>query len=257
MTLTTRLAIAMILLVAIAVSAVGWLGYRNLEQEVLPRVLDRTETHARLVAFDLESHVRGARGDVAGFRAAAALNGLIRARMAGGIDPVDGLSEKTWHDRQAERLVAELQAKPEYAQFRIIGVEDGGRELIRADRSGPNGAVRLVPDAELQQKGDRPYFKETLRLPAGEIYVSTLDLNQEQGSVETPYLPTLRIATPLYRPDGKPFGITVVNVDMRPALDRIRAAVRQGGAIYAVGKRGDYLVHPDRTREFGSDLGKP
>src|SRR5438105_7347321 len=131
MTLTTRLAIAMILLVAIAVSAVGWLGYRDLEQEVLPRILDRTETHSRLVAFDLESHVRGARGDIAGFRSAAALNGLIRARMAGGIDPVDGLSEKTWHDRMVERLLAELEAKPAYAQFRIIGVEDGGRELIR------------------------------------------------------------------------------------------------------------------------------
>ena len=164
MTLTARLAIAMILLVAIAVSAVGWLGYRDLEQEILPRVLDRTETHARLVASDLESHVRSARGDIAGFRAAAALNGLVRARTAGGIDPVDGLSEKTWHDRHAERLLAELEAKPAYAQFRIIGVENGGRELVRVDRSGPNGAVRLVPEAELQQKGDRSYFKDAIGL---------------------------------------------------------------------------------------------
>src|ERR1043165_2893369 len=209
MTLTARLAIAMILLVAIAVSAVGWLSYRNLEQEVLPRVLDRTETHARLVAFDMESHVRGARGDIAGFRSAAALNGLIRARTAGGVDPIDGLSERTWHDRQIERLVAELEAKPAYAQFRIIGVEDGGRELIRVDRSGPNGSIRVVPDAELQQKGDRPYFQETIGLPVGTIYVSALNLNREHGAVERPLVPTLRIAPPLQRPDGKPFGIVI------------------------------------------------
>ena len=44
MTLTTRLAIAMIALVAVAVSAVGWLSYRSLEQALLPRVLDRIET---------------------------------------------------------------------------------------------------------------------------------------------------------------------------------------------------------------------
>src|SRR5216683_6522182 len=99
MTLTTRLAIAMILLVAIAVSAVGWLSYRNVERQILPRVLDRTEAHSRLVAFDLESHVRGARGDIAGFRSAAALNGLIRSHVAGGNDPLDGLSERTWRDR--------------------------------------------------------------------------------------------------------------------------------------------------------------
>ena len=255
MTLTTRLAIAMILLVAIAVSAVGWLAYRDLEKEFLPRVLDRMGNHSRLVAFDLESDVRSARGDIAGFRSAAALNGLIRARTAGGIDPVDGLSEKTWHDRMAERLIAELEAKPAYLQFRIIGVEGGGRELIRVDRSGPNGAVRLVPEAELQQKGDRRYFKETIGLRPAEIHVSPLGLNQEHGAVARPYLPTLRIATPLHRPDGKPFGIAIVNVDMRPALDRVRASVRQGGAIYAVGKRGDYFVHPDPAREFASDLG--
>src|SRR5450755_2664834 len=102
MTLATRLAIAMILLVTIAVTAVGWLSNRSLEQAILPRVLDRIETHSRLVAAELESYVAGARGDIAGFRSAAALNGLIRAHLAGGIDPVDGVSEKTWHERIAE-----------------------------------------------------------------------------------------------------------------------------------------------------------
>ena len=61
MTLTTRLAIAMILLVAIAVSAVGWLSYRSLEQALLPGVLDRIETHSKLVAAHLQSYVGGAR----------------------------------------------------------------------------------------------------------------------------------------------------------------------------------------------------
>lgn len=257
MTLTTRLAVAMIALVAIAVTAVGWLSYRSLEQQILPRVLDRTETHSRLVAFDLESHVRGARGDIAGFRSAAALNGLIRSHVAGGKDPLDGLSERTWRDRIAERLLAELEAKPAYAQFRIIGIEDDGREMVRVDRSGPNGTVRLVPDAELQRKGERPYFKDTIGLAANEVSVSPLNLNQENGVIETPYVPTLRIATPLRTPDGKPFGIVIVNIDMRPAFDRVRASVRQGGGIYVVGSRGDYLVHPDRSREFGSDLGRP
>jgi PAS domain S-box-containing protein len=257
MTLTTRLAVAMILLVAIAVTAVGWLSYRNIQQALLPRILERIEAHSSLVATDLQSYVRGARGDIAGFRAAAALNGLIRARLAGGIDPVDGLSEKAWHDRFAQRLLAELTAKPAYAQFRIIGIEDGGREIIRVDRSGPNQSIRLVPDAELQRKGDRGYFKDTIRLPANETYVSALDLNQEHGAIEVPHVPTLRVSTPLMGPDGKPFGIAVINIDMRPAFDRVRTAMRQGGEIYVVNKRGDYLVHPDRAREFGSELGTP
>ncbi len=257
MTLTARLALAMILLVAIAVSAVGWLSYRSLEQALLPRILDRIETHSKLVASDLQSHVRGARGDIAGFRSAVAINGLIRAHQAGGIDPVDGLSETTWRERIAARLLAELEAKPAYAQFRIIGIENGGREMVRADRSGPNRTIRLVPDSELQQKGDRAYFRETISLPANQIYVSAIDLNQENGVIETPHVPTLRIGTTLHGSDGKPFGIVIINVDMRPAFDRVRSSVRAGGQIYVVNKSGEYLVHPDTAREFGSQTGKP
>jgi len=257
MTLTTRLAVAMIALVAIAVSAVGWLSYHNLEQMIPPRVLDRIETHSRLVATDLQSHVRNAPADIASFRYAAALNGLIRGHLAGGIDPIDGVSEKTWHQRIAERLSAELDAKPAYAQFRILGIENDGREIVRVDRSGPNGAVRIVPEAELQRKGDQAYFKDTIKLGAGEIHVSALDLNQENGIIETPHIPTLRVATPVFAPNGNPFGIIIVNVDMRPAFDRVRSSVRQGGKIYVVNKRGDDLVHPDAAREFGSELGAP
>src|ERR1700704_2991218 len=95
MTLTTRLAIAMILLVTIAVTAVGWLSYRSLEQALLPRVLDRIETHSRLGGAELGSEGGGAPGDIGGLRSSAAVNGLIRAHLAGGIDPVDGVSEKT------------------------------------------------------------------------------------------------------------------------------------------------------------------
>jgi PAS domain S-box-containing protein len=257
MTLTTRLAIAMILLVAVAVSAVGWLSYRSLEQALLPRVLDRIETHSQLVANDLRSYVRGARADIASFRSSAAANGMVRARLNGGIDPVDHVPEATWRERLLTRLVAELRAKPAYSKFRLIGVEDGQREIVRVDRSGPNGQIRIVPDAELQQKGDRPFFNEALKQRPDEAYVSSIDLNQDNGAIETPHVPTLRVATPVVAPDGKPFGIFIINVDMRPAFERLRSSARQGGTIYAVNARGDYLVHPDRAREFGSDLGTP
>jgi hypothetical protein len=154
MTLTTRLAIAMIMLVAIAVSAVGWLSYHSLEQALLPRVLDRIEAHSQLVASELQSYVRGARSDVATFEANAAAHGMVTARFNGGIDPVDHVSEAAWRQRLLKRLVADLAAKPAYSQFRYIGVDDGQREIARVDRSGPNGEIRIVPDAELQRKGD-------------------------------------------------------------------------------------------------------
>ncbi len=155
------------MLVAIAVSAVGWLSYRNLEQALLPRVLDRIESHSQLIAAELQSYARGARADVAGFRASAAARGMVLARLNGGMDPVDHLTEATWRERLLTRLVAELEAKPAYSKFRLIGVEDGQREIVRVDRYGPNGAIRVVPDAELQQKADRPLRRRHAETAAG------------------------------------------------------------------------------------------
>ena len=257
MTLATKLVLAMILLVAAAVSAVGWLSYRSLEQALLPRVLDRIDTHSRLVAADLQAYVRGARADVATFGERAAANGSVTAHFNGGVDPVDHLSEAAWRERLIRRIVADVGAKPAYARFSFIGVEDGGREILRVDRSGPNGTVRRVPDAELRREGDRSYFQDTIKLGRDEIYVSPIELNQENGVIETPEVPTLRVAAPVFAPDGKPFGIAVVNLDMRGAFDRIRGSVRPGELIYVVGEDGEYLVHPDRAREFGGQHGRP
>ena len=257
MTLATRLAVAMILLVAVTVAAVGWLGYRNITQAVIPRVLERVEAQSRLLASNLESYVAGARGDLTGYRSAAAINGLIRAHIGGGIDALDGVSEQTWRDRIAARLAAEIEAKPSYGQFRIIGVDDDQRELVRVDRSGPNGTARIIPNSELEHKSDRAYFRETIRLAPGEIYVSPIDLATQRGGTTELHIPTLRVATPLFAPDGKPFGIIIANIDMRPALDRVRSTASSGGEIFVVNARGDYLVHPDRAREFGSLRGRP
>ena len=119
MTLTTRLAIAMIALVAIAVSAVGWLNYRNLEQALLLRARDRIETHSRQVATDLEYYAASATGDVdrLSFGGGAA---RIGPRPQGGRHRSDRRRlRKTWRDRLASRLAAELEAKPTYAMVRL------------------------------------------------------------------------------------------------------------------------------------------
>jgi len=254
MTLTTRLAIAMILLVAIAVSAVGWLSYRQLEQGLLPRVLDRLETHSRLVATDLESAARNAPGDIIIFRDLAAVGGMMRARLNGGMDPVNATTEAVWHERLANRLSALLAIKPAYIQMRFIGVDDGGREIVRIDRLGPDGALRAVADSELRQVGDAAWFRESIKLASGAIYVSRIERHEENGRIAEPEVPTLRVATPIFN-DGKIYGIVAIDIDMGPALDRVRKSPRPSEAVYVVDAYGGYLVHPDRWREFGWQKG--
>ena len=57
-------------------------------------------------------------------------------------------------------------------------------------------------------------------------------------------------------PDGRPFGIVVINVDLGAEFARIRAARRPDSQIFVVNERGDYLFHPDQSREFGFAFAK-
>ena len=175
MRLSTRLTVAMVALVLLTAIAIGLLTYRNIETAVLPRALDRLDLQVELLATNLENSVVGARADTIGFRSAVGVDGLIAASL--GSEPVNGLTFDQWRARIARRFAAELRAKPLYHQFRIIGVADGGREIVRVDRSGDEGAVRIVPAHELQQKGDRGYFQAAIRLAEDEVFVSPIELN--------------------------------------------------------------------------------
>jgi len=257
MRLSTRLALAMVGLVLFTALAVGFLTYRSLEAEIVPRALGGIETRARLLADEFEERAQRLVDDFPGFRAGIALNGVLRARLSGGIDPFDGVTEETWRRRLAERYVAELAAKPDYYQIRVIGIEDGGREIVRVDRSSKDGTLRVALDSELQRKGDREYFKQAIGLRAGEIYISPIELDREYGAIEVPNVPVLRVATPLHTSDSRLFGILVVNLDMRPVFEQVRSGGRRGGKVYVVDSRGNYLVHPDPSREFGFEFGSP
>ena len=246
----------MIALVAITLTAVGWLSYRSLEQAILPRVLERIEAHSRLAAYELESPVQTGRGDIAAFRGLPPVTGVMRARLNGGIDPANGVTEALWRERLEARLVTQMPLRPTHS-LRLVGIEDQGREIVRVDQSGPGGAVRVVPAAELRQVGDAPFFRDTINLTANEVYVSPVDLNEENGIIDNPPVPTMRIAMPMLAPDGQPLGIVVATADMRPALERVRSSPRRGEMVYVVDARGNYLIHPDRTREFGSQRAMP
>ena len=119
------------------------------------------------------------------------------------------------------------------------------------DRSGPGHAIRVVPDAELQQFGLEEFFRESVNLPEGAVYISPIDLLREHGVIATPNIPVLRAATPVHAPDGRPFGIIIINVDMRKVFSGIRADNDDGNQMYVVNQDGDYLVHPDAGHEFG------
>jgi len=124
----------------------------------------------------------------------------------------------------AAQYLAFVKHRRQYDKVRFIDVE--GRERVRADRLG--GTPRIVPAHELQDKSDRPFVTAALNVAAGEIYISPFDLNVENGVIEQPIKPTIRVATPVLDDGGRKRGIVVLNYLGEAILSRVRALSTEG-----------------------------
>ncbi len=121
--------------------------------------------------------------------------------------------------RHAElSLFALAQSHVDYMQLRYI--DASGQEQIRVDRTGDR--VEVVSGSDLQNKSSRAYFQHSVNLDRGEIFVSELDLNVEQGAVQVPWHPTLRIATPIFAESGERTGVVVLNISTAGIIGQIQ-----------------------------------
>ena len=66
-------------------------------------------------------------------------------------------------------------AKEKLIHEQIRYIDTDGNEIVRIQREQER--AEIVSDSTLQNKSERYYFRETLPLDDGEIYISPLDLN--------------------------------------------------------------------------------
>ncbi len=100
-----------------------------------------------------------------------------------------------------------LSNKTEIDQIRLLDAK--GREIVRAENYKEK--VTLIPKEKLQDKSNSYYFKDSCALKDGQVYISPMDLNIENGKVEIPHKPVIRFTTPIYSQKGEYKGILVVN----------------------------------------------
>ncbi len=212
------------------------------------------DERARVNAAHLQRSIGDMRGKVLFFAKTVSTAGLIRAAANRGVDAEGKSSYEDWVKRIQADFMAFCETNPDVYQMRVIGMADGGRELVRVDYR--DGRATATPPEQLQRKGDRDYFRAIANLKQGEVYLSDINLNVEHGKVEVPHVRTARAGTPLFFPDGRLFGMVVVNMNVGPLLDRVADDAPPAARTYLANDAGDYLIHPDAARTFGFDLGK-
>ena len=143
----------------IAAVVVGFLVYNN---DKLARLnFFRTEQHSSvLISKDILSD------DISGFvRNAKFYIEVMQTKnlfdTSGNIDP----------QIKAELTKMFLLSSDTFKRYdRIRVLDNDGMEVIRVDYH--NGGSAVVSDAELQDKADRYYFTETIKLEPGKVFVS-------------------------------------------------------------------------------------
>jgi len=203
----------------------------------------------------LESRFVGMRNDLSMLVGIPSIPGYIRATSNGGIDPAHGESTEKWLQRMSTIFYALIRSHPDYLQIRFIGVADGGREIVRVDQR--DGLTWRTPAADLQSKGHNEYFKETTKLGTGQYHASSVTLNREQGVIEMPARPMVRMSTPVRDPDGALIGIMVINASFVHWTNDLASQSQNNLNGYLVNANGDFLWHPDKKRTFGFELGHP
>ncbi len=147
----------------------------------------------------------------------------------------------------AEALRSAIFANSAAFQARWLSLE--GQELMRFDRDA--GVVSQVPEQELQDKSNRDYFRSMLDLEVGQIYISEFNLNVEQGSIEVPFRPTVRIGV------RAPQGYILANLILTDLFALIRTSNYSLHETWLVNAEGDWLIAPQQSLEWGFQLGEP
>ncbi len=222
---------------------------------------DLAAERSRSLAREVEILLLGFSNDVLAISETPPIKGLARARL----NPVtlnnetiffdeEGTSTyEQWQDRLIAIMIA-FAANPAYAQLRYL--DEAGMELVRVNSEA--GKASIVLDVDLQNKADRDYFIETMKLQAGQVYISPLNLNRESGEIEVPYRPVVRYATPVFDAQGNRRGIIILNVNATSFLAPIGDDMdmeMSGQFSMLADAEGYYLAHPEENKLWGFDLG--
>jgi PAS domain S-box-containing protein len=144
-------------------------------------------------------------------------------------------------------LLALVRRRPDYVQVRFLAAD--GREVVRVERSadGP----RIVPASALQDKSKRDYFVQTLRLGEGEILISPMELNVERGVPQRPFVPVVRLSTPLQDEAGQTRGIVVLNTHGSRFLRAFKPSPEKSGVQRMIVNADGYWLRHRPEVEWG------
>ena len=244
-----RLIIAFMAVAFIPIIIVGSLSYQRAGSSLKAEAYSELEQEAILLDRDLQTFLEQFSSDIGVLSDTPAVQAIIRAKDNDGIDPVDDDPYEVWVDRLTQTFRANVKNKHSYKQIRYI--DEHGDEVVRVESI--NGRVENVTGTEhLSNTRSEPYFNSTRGLSVGDVHISEMALNRNNGVLEVPHEPIIHFSTPIHDTSGQFRGILTSSVFGESVLHQLES---ERGEIYLTNQDGEYLLNPDKTKTFGFEKG--
>ena len=104
--------------------------------------------------------------------------------------------------------------------YQLRFLDSNGNEKIRFERDNISSPVIKIEDKDLQNKASRYYFNEIKNVKKDTIWFSRVDLNEEYGKIEKPFIPTLRMGVPIYYNEVFK-GVLIMNVFFENTINNL------------------------------------
>jgi PAS domain S-box-containing protein len=253
--LGARLTVVFILVALIPMSLVALLSYQRARASLVNLALTKVEQEATLTSKDMDTYLGQFFTDILALSKVPPVQGIIRARDNSGVDPATEESEASWIDWLRQLFASIAQGKQFYRSLSYLDAT--GNEIVRVDYKEGQVTVAstdrrlLTQTTPLQNRADAVYFAAAKGLRVGEVYISPVTLNRENGAADSP-MPTIYFSTPIYDRSDTFRGVVVSTVYASSFLGRLSVAQ---GQVYLTDQDGFYLAHPDPTRTFGGERG--
>lgn len=247
--LKTKFLLFIFILSSSAMLILGWYGYQNAKSAYQESALDLAKGYSNEITVHIKDFLQLSRNDL-NFIA----NDYAMHRHSYWLDIGEEEKREQYHQIVANTLRG-FAITYDY-NYKIRLIENNGREHIKIQRDAATNNVFIAKDNELLDQSNRDFFINTMQLNKGEIFFSELNLTIENGKVVIPYIPVVRLATPLIADNKIRYGVIVVNVYAEYFFKYIQDANnnKQGRVFYLISSNGDYLYHPDTNKRFGSQL---
>lgn len=247
--LQNKLIAAFLIVSLIPITIVGVYSIYSKSEALSKAAVERLTSEVSDKAKNVHYFLSDAESDILALSSLSSLKNFLDAYAA-----QDYEAAEYWRRQVEQDFLTFSESEKMYYQIRYI--DASGNEVVRIDSDGK--VSRIVPRDKLQYKGDRYYFIETMQLSRGEVFVSPVDLNREGSppTIEIPYKPVIRYATPIYDSFGEKRGIVITNIFAEYFLSPLKKTT-EGYEVFLVDQDGYYLAHPNASKEWGStrDLG--